>query len=103
MRKGKSVLSRIVRKDIADRAECERVLRKKWRGATYQANLRAILATIRAANNGADEVLLNARTDDGTALFNVPRVVMFWHDIAMNMNPLFGIMPPAKRRKKRSR
>lgn len=82
----------LVETDRATKASTEDKLRAEW-GAEYRANLNHLNAFIDKAPEAVSEVLLSARTADGTAILNVPEVVQWFAQQARELDPIGTIVP----------
>jgi hypothetical protein len=78
--------------ETAAKAATEDKLRAEW-GADYRANLNHITSFIEKAPEGVSEALLNARTPDGKAIFNIPEVLQWFASQARELDPMGTIVP----------
>lgn len=72
--------------DNADLQAAEDALRAEM-GADYRANINHIQSFLSSAPQGVNEMLANARTGDGKALFNIPEFVNWMAGLAREVNP----------------
>jgi len=78
--------------DLSQKTEAEDALRAEW-GQDYRTNINHINSFLSTAPEGVADMITNARTGDGKALFNDQKFVGWIASLAREANPVGTIVP----------